>query len=55
MKYNSFWVNYKWAVIHNLIVILEVNLNYNHGHNILKFFDVLPDFPLTTSETKRDS
>ena len=24
--------------------------NYNHGHNIMKIFDVLPNFPFTTSE-----
>ena len=28
--------------------------NYNHGHNILIIFDVLPIFPFTTSETKPD-
>ena len=28
--------------------------NYNHGHNIFGFFDVLPNFPLITSQTKRD-
>ena len=28
--------------------------NYNHRHNILRLFDVLPNFPFTTSETKRD-
>ena len=26
----------------------------NHGHNILRRFDVLPNFPFTSSETKRD-
>ena len=26
----------------------------NYGHNILRIFDVLPNFPFTTSETKRD-
>ena len=26
----------------------------NHFHNILRLFDVLPNFPLTTSETMRD-
>ena len=25
---------------------------YNHGHNIMKMFDVLPNFPFTTTETK---
>ena len=27
---------------------------YNHFHNILRLFDVLPNFPLTTSETMRN-
>ena len=27
---------------------------YNHGHNIMRIFDVLPHFPFTTSETKPD-
>ena len=29
-------------------------VSYNHGHNILRFFDVLPNFPFTTIETKHD-
>ena len=28
--------------------------NYNHSHNILRLFDVLPTFPFTSSETMRD-
>ena len=27
---------------------------YNHGHNILRLFDILPNVPFTTSETKDD-
>ena len=27
--------------------------SYNHFHNILRLFDVLPNFPFTTSETMR--
>ena len=27
---------------------------YNHFHNILRLFDVLPNFPFTTSETMWD-
>ena len=27
---------------------------YNHGYTIMKIFDVLPDFPFTTRETKPD-
>ena len=28
--------------------------NYNHFHNILGLFDVLPNFPFTTRKTMRD-
>ena len=28
--------------------------SYNHLHNILRIFDVLPNFPFTTSEPMRD-
>ena len=27
---------------------------YNHGHNVLRFFDTLPNCLVTTSETKLD-
>ena len=27
---------------------------YNHRHNIMRIFDVLPNFSFTTSETNRD-
>ena len=27
---------------------------YNHGHNIVRIFDVSPNFPFTPSETKPD-
>ena len=30
-----------------------VHYCYNHFHNILRLFDVLPNFPLTTCETMR--
>ena len=29
-------------------------VSYSHFHNILRLFDVLPNFPFTTSETMRD-
>ena len=29
-------------------------LDNSHFHNILRLFDVLPNFPFTTGETKRD-
>ena len=28
-------------------------LHYNHGHNVFRIFDILGNFPFTTSETKR--
>ena len=28
--------------------------NYNHGHNIMRMFDVFPNFHFTTSERKPD-
>ena len=27
---------------------------YNHGHNILRFLDILANSPFPASETKRD-
>ena len=35
-------------------MIMEINVFYNHFHNILRHFDVLPNFSFTTSETMRD-
>ena len=29
-------------------------VTYNHFHNVLRLFDVLPNFPFTTSETTDD-
>ena len=29
-------------------------ISCNHGHNILRLFDVLSYFPFATSDTKRD-
>ena len=40
-----------------MFVLLWVKLkvqDYNHGHNILRIFDVLPIFTFTTSEMKPD-
>ena len=34
------------------LMICEV-FTYNHSHNIMKLFDVLPNFPFTTKETMR--
>ena len=30
------------------------SLNYNLGHNIFRLFDVVPNFPFTTSEMNHD-
>ena len=38
----------------NFRLLLKVREIYNHFDNILRPFDVLPNFPFTTSETKRD-
>ena len=32
----------------------KIGKSYNQFHNILKLFDVLPNFPFTTSETMDD-
>ena len=43
------------AFTHDMEVISHHVLSiYNHFHNILRLFDVLPNFPFTTSETMGD-
>ena len=48
------------TVLRNLTFILHVRsesssyFTYNHFHNILRLFDVLPNFPFTANETKGD-
>ena len=37
-----------------LISLILVTRAYNHFDNILRVFDVLPNFLFTTSETMRD-
>ena len=32
----------------------KVTIDNNHGHIIMRAFNVLPNFPFTTSETKLD-
>ena len=59
----------RYLIICNLLLTLNIKIDHiptstrlmvttlgklNHGHNILRLFDVLPNFPFTTSETKRD-
>ena len=36
------------------ISLVKQNVIHNHFHNILRLFDVLPNFPFTTSETMGD-
>ena len=53
-----------WSSPHILIIALPFfpnksissmqKVDYNHGHNILRFFDILPNVPFTASETKVD-
>ena len=38
----------------NQLVTQLTSQNYNHGHNFLRIFDVLPNFPVTKSGTKPD-
>ena len=38
----------------NELSIPQLCACYNHFHNILRLFDVLPNFLFTTSETKND-
>ena len=40
--------NKQWQLF---IYSAAILLFYNHFHNILRLFDVLPNFPLTTSKT----
>ena len=49
-------VKIAYFLYRNVVVKLRNNqdLNHNQLHNILRLFDVLPNFPFTTSETMRD-
>ena len=40
--------------VQGMSVIAMILHYYNPGHNILRLFDVLPNFAFTTSELKRD-
>ena len=42
-----------------LLILMQIIVGisgpvYNHGHNFMKIYDVLPNFPFTTSEMKPD-
>ena len=37
-----------------LLTIALILCTYNHFHNVLRLFDVLPNFPFTASKTMRD-
>ena len=49
-------VKIAYFLYRNVVVKLRNNqdLNHNQLHNILRLFDVLPNFPFTTSEKMRD-
>ena len=44
---------HKWLTKIVVWTKIYIMWNYNHGHDVLRPFDVLPNFPITTSETKR--
>ena len=46
----------KFSFNNNILLcgITIIVFTYKDFHNILKLFDVLPNFPFTTSETTRD-
>ena len=49
--YSSNWI---WSVIKRFWVILFLQYTYNNFHNILRLFNVLPNFLITTSEAMHD-
>ena len=49
----SLWHGYR-DYIYIYIYIYIVNIEYTQFHNILRPFEVLPNFPVTTSETMDD-
>ena len=58
IKYNLLIQMYKYLrVIKRWAMFTRKNkkeMSCNHFHNILRLFDVLPNFPFTTSEIMRD-
>ena len=51
---NSFSCTSLSSSLYTKVLSVFAEAYYNHFHNILRLFDVLPNFPFTTSETKRD-
>ena len=52
-KHISITYLFYYICIYVNFLINKYYVNYNHGHNIMRIFDVLPNFSFTTSETKR--
>ena len=50
----SCWSNFGFDFNLTLKILSKHLANYNHIHNILRLFDVLTNFPYTTSETMRN-
>ena len=50
----SFKMTTSFADIARTTASTSKYIYYNHLHNILRLFNVLPNFPLTTGETMRD-
>ena len=50
----ALYIHPKFKLTLCLHKMISVSLSHNHFHNILRLFDVLPNFPFTTSEAMCD-
>ena len=48
------WLDIHFSFEHPFFYVLENSGAYNQFHNILRLFNVLPNFSFTTSETMGD-
>ena len=59
--FEYFWVGilkiycHIWNLLPLLLLPQLIQWTFNYCHNILRIFDVWPNFPFTRSETKRDT
>ena len=54
LEYRSLFSPNEYKNNNNIILKNIFNRIYNHFHNVLRFFNVLANFPFTTSETMGD-
>ena len=52
-QWQQIWLEWDYYLLRNEVLNIYY-MWYNHGHNILRLFDNLPNFLFITSETKRD-